>query len=115
MLIIRAAQMQVFRLERRRRFVARTWQRLRPKPQTAALDDDALTAFIEAGIDRGAAHGFVLEGHVLRFLDYLLAYGMDFGASQRTAWAGVILNTAAVSPAWKLNRIDESDLFAEPH
>jgi hypothetical protein len=45
----------------------------------------------------------------------LLAYGMDFGTSQGMAWAGVILNAADVSPAWKLNRIDESDLFAETH
>jgi hypothetical protein len=50
----------------------------------------------------------------LLFLDDQLAHGIDFGATQSTAWAGVILNTADVSPAWKLNRIDTSDLFAEP-
>ena len=113
MLIIRESQMLAFGKEMRHRFVQRMRQRLRGAALSADSYDPGLTELIERGIGRAAGFGLTREGEVERFLDYVLAYGLDFGADRRTAWAGAILRTKEVSPAWKLNRLDECDLFAE--
>ena len=113
MLVIREQQMRVLGAEMRRRFIEKMARHLRSiTPQTTISDADLIT-LIERGIQQAATFGLTAESHVARFLEYVMAYGPEFGTDAKTAWAGAILRTPGVSHSWKLNRIDECDLFVQ--
>lgn len=112
MMIIREAQLRALGAEMRRRFIRTEQCRLRQNPLSAKFDESELTHLIDQGIAQAARFGLKRLCDVQRFLDHVLVYGPGFGDDAPTAWAGQVLRTPGVSAAWKLNRLDDCDLFA---
>lgn len=80
MLTIRPEQLAVFERAARRSFVLRAAAYLRRDSRSAALDDHALEAFIEEGIERAARHGIRSERQIVRYLELLARRGPQFDA-----------------------------------
>jgi hypothetical protein len=111
-LVIRAEHIAALAEASHRRFVERMAHRLRSINPSSTLTEPGFLALVERGIQRASTFGITAETHVERFLDYFLRYGEDFGVSEATEWAGSILRTPNAGAAWKLNRVDEAELFA---
>jgi hypothetical protein len=105
MLIIRPAQMEVFREEALRSFEKEMVVHLRNSFPTAAseMNDSALLSAIQAGIRKAASYGIKRVPDVRTFLEYVICYGPNFDVDPTTEWAGQVLRDKTRNPSEKMH------------
>jgi hypothetical protein len=93
MLVIRAAQLDVWRQSSVDAFTARAVQRLASvyPDAYAKLGDDGARALVARAIDTGARHGIDTEGGVSALVDLMVQVGERFERSPHAEWARKIL------------------------
>lgn len=111
---ITSDQMEVFSALMVQRFKRDTAADLRAKlpEQCAGLGEVGLSALVCDGITRARQHGIVMERDVALFVGCLLRFGVDFGATERSAWAAEVLALQGVSGSEKMGRIMRHERFA---
>jgi len=104
MLTIRSSQMAVLAKSLVECFVEGEVQRLR----SGAWTDAALRAWVERVIGIAQAHGFTTADHTRRFIDLAAVHCEEFVCS---GWARPILQELDMTPEWRLNRLEEAEVF----
>lgn len=74
-------------------------------PGRAAAPPEDRRAFVRAAIQRARGWGIWRGDDVVRFLPWLCAYGLDFGATEGTRWAAALLDDGDATGAEKLDRL----------
>ena len=97
MLIIRRAQMRVFKRHLRRDFERMVVAHLREHfpDDCAQLGDEGLRDRVHDGVRRAARWGLGAERDVRVFIDLMFALGPDFDADPSLPWARAILTDRA--------------------
>ena len=106
MLVIREEQHLQIGAAMRQRFVAEMRQRLDGRFPPSAETEPARLALIDAGIAHAATFEITGRHDVARFLDYFVRYGIAFGTTGETSWAGPVLRSLRLSGSQKMDRID---------
>jgi hypothetical protein len=106
-LVIRLEQVPALREAVLREFELRTIRQLRDRQpgRTAAMTDGDLRSYVRHGRERAEGYGVRLARDVVRFVDCMLALGIDFERSPERAWALEILTDPRIAGTTKLDRV----------
>lgn len=98
MLLLRRAQVEVFREQLLKRFEDDVLAHVRElfPVRCKALGDDGTRALIRHGIDRSRGYGIELEKDVCKYVDLCFYFGREFDVEQ--PWARPILRSDASGP-----------------
>jgi hypothetical protein len=74
--------------------------------QFSALSEAGTRELIAYGIERAAAHGFVAQSDVGKYIDIMIVYGRDFDRSPALPWARATLGDPSLSnPEIRINAL----------
>jgi len=76
-----------------------------------SMDDAQLRVLIESGMKRAASYGIEFEHDIQGFLEYVVVYGLDFGATPKTKWAAGILNDEDLDGEQKIELLEQQAMF----
>ena len=109
MLIIRPAQMEVFRRQAVDRFVERMVQHVaREFPDRyAALGEAETEDFVRTAIKRAAKYRIEHEGAVAVYIELMLEFGEGFERAPNREWAGNILANVELPGVKRIDMIRE--------
>ncbi|MBM4330024.1 MAG: hypothetical protein FJ117_02170 [Deltaproteobacteria bacterium] len=94
MLIIRREQWDVLSRYMVHQFeddVVKHLQRKFPQ-KTEGMPDGELRLLIQAGTENAQRYGITIEADVVRYLECMMTYGVEFDTDPSASWAGEILN-----------------------
>jgi hypothetical protein len=105
MLVIRDAQMEVFRALAERNFEALAMEHLKSlfPSECAARGDDAVLESIRVGVNKARGYELATEIHLLRYLRVMFVLGDGF--DEQSNWAREILTDPELSPETKSSEL----------
>lgn len=108
MLIIRAAQMQVFEERMEQRFAERVMAALHSEGLVppGEHEEEALRTLVRAAVSEAERLGIEFEWDLYRFVRYALRWGPLFHAREEFAQAGAVLANAALDGTTRMDRLE---------
>jgi hypothetical protein len=108
MLIIRKEQMAVFSRAELEEFGDRMVKHLNKcfSEECKSLGEPEVRKLIQYGVGRAASYGITVERDVCKYIDLMMAFGVDFDQSTHHSWASNVLNHPKLkNPTRKMNRL----------
>lgn len=108
MLVVRRAQIELFKAPLREPFVHRMVEHVKQyfPEDCAPLDADTLLEILRDGVIRAERLGFDTERDATRFLNLMFTFGRDFDRDPSLGWATRLLARASrANPASLMNRL----------
>jgi hypothetical protein len=109
MLVIRHEQILVLADAMRNRFESEACEHVRRyfPGRCLALGEQALKETVGDGLRRARAYGFQSQFDLLRFLNLLFEFGLDFDRTEEHQWARPFLEAAHRSPTFQMDSLME--------
>ena len=107
MLMIREEQIKVlsrYMVDQFENDVVKHLQRKFPQ-KTEGMPEGELRLLIQAGIENAQRYGIAVEADVVRYVECMMTYGVEFDTDPAAPWAGEILNDAELLGREKTKRL----------
>jgi hypothetical protein len=113
MLVIRQAQMQAFARAVQEQFERKVLAHLRANfsSSVAGYSDQDMLRIISSAVGKAQRYGISLQSDVVRFIEYLFLWDVEFDSASEWEWAAQILQSQHLTGTEKMNRIDAVDQF----